>query len=159
MSASSSSSLASLRAVGALASGLLFGIGLVVSGMTRPDKVLGFLALDGDWDPSLAFVMVGGIGVHALLYAAIRRRWSAPLADERFSVPPRRPVDAALVLGAVVFGIGWGLAGYCPGPAVVSLLGGGLRFVAFFGALVLATFVTERVLARWRRADTPARSA
>jgi len=104
----------------AFASGALFGVGLLVSGMTDPGKVVGFLDLFGAWDPSLAFVMVGAIGVHALSYRSVRAR-NAPLFDDRFHVPEARGVDAPLVAGAALFGIGWGLSGYCPGPALVSL--------------------------------------
>ena len=104
----------------ALASGVLFAVGLATSGMTQPSKVLGFLDFAGDWDPSLAFVMVGAIAVHF-----VAMRWaagaSAPLCADRFQIPPKRDVDASLVAGAALFGVGWGLAGYCPGPAVTSV--------------------------------------
>jgi uncharacterized membrane protein YedE/YeeE len=104
----------------AFASGALFAAGLAISGMTHPSKVLGFLDFGGDWDPSLAFVMAGAIAVHF-----VAMRWasgaSAPLFADRFQIPPRRDVDASLVAGAAMFGVGWGLAGYCPGPAVTSV--------------------------------------
>lgn len=109
--------------VAALA-GAVFGLGLVLSGMTQQAKVLGFLdVVSGAWDPSLAFVMVGAIGVHGLLRRAIARhpRWSRrPLFAEVYQEPAKTPVDRRLVVGAAVFGIGWGLAGVCPGPALVS---------------------------------------
>jgi len=104
----------------AFASGALFAAGLAISGMTQPSKVVGFLDFAGDWDPSLAFVMVGAIAVHI-----VAMRWalraSAPLFADRFKIPPKRDVDASLVAGAAIFGVGWGLAGYCPGPAVTSV--------------------------------------
>ncbi len=104
--------------------GLVFGAGLVLSGMTQQAKVLGFLdVVSGAWDPSLAFVMVGAIGVHGLLRRVIARhpRWSRrPLFAEAYQEPPKTPVDRRLVVGAGIFGVGWGLAGVCPGPALVS---------------------------------------
>ncbi len=103
------------RLVG-LVSGLLFGAGLVLSGMTRPDKVIGFLDLTGDWDPSLAFVMVGAIGVFAFAAWAARRQ-TRPVWAPSFQWPTRKDIDARLLLGSALFGLGWGLAGYCPGPA------------------------------------------
>ena len=104
--------------------GLVFGAGLVLSGMTQQAKVVGFLdVVSGAWDPSLAFVMVGAIGVHGLLRRVIARhpRWSRrPLFAEAYQEPERTPIDRRLVMGAAVFGVGWGLAGVCPGPALVS---------------------------------------
>lgn len=138
------------RIAGGIAAGLagvVFGLGLVVSGMTQQDKVLGFLdVVSGAWDPSLAFVMVGAIGVHAVLRRLIARR-RLPLFADAFQEPARTPVDRRLVGGAAVFGVGWGLAGVCPGPALVSstsvaptlvlfavgLLGGFLLYAATLG--------------------------
>jgi hypothetical protein len=108
------------RLVVALISGLLFGLGLTVSHMIDPAKVLGFLDLFGDWDPSLAFVMLGAIPVAALGYRLARRR-IAPLCAAVYSGPTQRRIDRRLVGGTVLFGIGWGLVGYCPGPAVASI--------------------------------------
>jgi uncharacterized membrane protein YedE/YeeE len=103
-----------------LIAGILFGLGLLVSGMANPAKVLNFLDLAGTWDPSLAFVMAGAIAVALPGYRLVFRR-SAPLLSDRFRLPTRTSIDYWLVLGAAVFGIGWGLSGFCPGPAVVSL--------------------------------------
>ena len=104
----------------ALASGLLFGLGLTVSQMINPAKVIAFIDVFGDFDPSLAFVMATAIPVTALGYALAARRHS-PICAPGFSLPTRREIDRPLVLGAVLFGIGWGLVGYCPGPALAAL--------------------------------------
>lgn len=102
------------------AAGLLFAVGLVVGGMTQPAKIVGFLDFAGDWDPSLAFVMLGAIGVHAISYRLIMKRPS-PLFAPKFLVPTRRDIDVSLVAGSALFGIGWALGGFCPGPAITSL--------------------------------------
>jgi len=102
------------------ASGLVFAAGLGLAGMTKPSKVVGFLDFFGAWDPSLMMVMVGAIAVNGLAYAWARRR-AAPLLGDRFLIPSRREIDGRLVAGAALFGVGWGLAGFCPGPAVVTL--------------------------------------
>lgn len=109
----------------AYGAGLVFGLGLLVSGMTLPAKVLAFLDVaSGAWDPSLAFVMVGAIGVHLLAYRLVPRLPS-PLFATAWQVPTRTDIDASLIGGGVLFGVGWGLSGYCPGPAIVAL--GSLR--------------------------------
>ena len=125
--------------------GLLFAIGLGVGGMTQPGKVLAFLDVAGRWDPSLAFVMAGAIAVYAPVARWALRR-PAPFCAERFRVPTRRDLDARLVAGALLFGIGWGLAGYCPGPAVVSLAAASSGTVIFVAAM-LAGMALERL---WR---------
>ncbi len=119
----------------ALLSGLLFGLGLTVSGMVNPAKVLGFLDFAGHWDPSLALVMVSAIPVAALGFAVGRRR-RTPLYSPAFSGSAKSRVDARLVSGAVLFGIGWGLAGFCPGPALASLGFGGWRVLVFVAAML-----------------------
>jgi uncharacterized membrane protein YedE/YeeE len=98
-----------------LFAGLIFGSGLILAGMTQPAKVVGFLNLLGDWDPSLAFVMVGAIGVHFLAYRLVPRM-QAPLWAPRFGIPTMTQLDARQLGGAALFGLGWGLGGYCPGP-------------------------------------------
>lgn len=104
----------------ALAVGFVFALGLGISGMTQPQKVVGFLDLFGNWDPSLIFVMVGAIIVHFVTYKLIRRRKS-PLFSVQWHVPTKRDITPALVVGALLFGVGWGLGGFCPGPAMTSL--------------------------------------
>jgi len=133
---------------GALLSGLLFGFGLILSGMVDPAKVLNFLDVAGTWDPSLAFVMAGAIGVAAPGFWFVRRR-TAPLADPVFHVPPAdAPIDRKLIIGAAVFGVGWGLAGFCPGPALVSIplaAPGTLAFVAaMVGAIAVGALLQTR---------------
>jgi len=129
----------------ALLSGLLFGVGLGVSGMTRPEKVAGFLDVTGRWDASLAFVMAGAIAVHTLLYRLVRRRPS-PIFDEKFHVPTRRDLDGKLLFGAALFGVGWGLGGFCPGPALVSAAAGQGSALLFVAAM-LAGMVIQHATA------------
>ncbi len=114
----------------ALASGVLFGVGLVLGGMTLPEKVKGFLDFGGAWDPTLIFVMGGAVGVHAVAYRWLRKR-ATPVFSDRFRLPTRKEIDVRLVLGAAIFGVGWGIGGYCPGPAVTSLVSGQVAVVAF----------------------------
>lgn len=128
----------------ALFAGILFGAGLIVSGMTQADKVIDFLDISHQWDPSLAFVMVGAIGVHVVLYRLILQRQS-PLFAESFGIPTRTDIDPRLVGGAALFGIGWGLGGYCPGPGLVSSMSGAGNAVAF----VLALSVGMQLFHMW----------
>jgi uncharacterized membrane protein YedE/YeeE len=127
----------------ALFTGALFGVGLVVSGMTQPSKVIGFLDVFGRWDASLVLVMAGAIAVHFPVYRLIKGR-SSPLLAERFALPTRRDLDAKLIAGAVLFGLGWGTGGFCPGPAVVSLGGGGLGVATFVAAMLVGLYATAR---------------
>ncbi len=101
--------------------GTMFGVGLTLSGMTQPTKVIGFLDFAGEWDPTLAFVMGGAIAVHLPLRALIMKRHQ-PTHASNFPTPPAGGIDRSLLLGAVLFGAGWGLAGYCPGPVITSFL-------------------------------------
>ncbi|AGZ35641.1 hypothetical protein C4Q28_12430 [Pseudomonas sp. SWI6] len=120
--------------------GLLFGLGLLLSGMANPAKVLGFLDLAGQWDPSLALVMVGAIGA-ALVPMAWARRQSVALLGGTMQLPTRRDIDRRLVGGSLLFGIGWGLAGVCPGPALVLLPGGYWQAWLFVAAMLLGMLV------------------
>lgn len=128
-------SAARIRNLVALAAGMLFGVGLVVGGMTLPTKVVGFLDFTGSWDPTLMFVMGGAVMVHAAVYRLVLKRRSPFFADA-FQLPTRKDLDARLIAGAAIFGLGWGLGGYCPGPAVTSLVSGRLEVVAFVIAMV-----------------------
>ncbi|GAB3388583.1 DUF6691 family protein [Massilia agri] len=119
----------------ALLAGFVFGIGLLLSGLANPHKVLAFLDLAGNWDPSLLFVMGGALLVAAPAFALASRRGRA-LDGGPLHLPARGKVDRRLVLGSLVFGAGWGLAGYCPGPALVSLSWGGLKPLLFVAAMV-----------------------
>ena len=129
----------SMNMVFAALSGLLFGLGLIISGMSDPAKVLGFLDLAGSWDPSLIFVMGGAVAVGLLAFYRAGRR-SRSLLGEPMHLPSVRGIDRRLLLGSLMFGIGWGLAGFCPGPALVSVLAGHLKAVVFCLAVGM-TFV------------------
>lgn len=115
--------------------GLIFGLGLILSGMTDPSKVIGFLDLTGDWDPSLAFVMGGAVLVSTVAFRIAKRRSKALLGDA-FRLPTARQIDARLILGGMTFGAGWGLAGYCPGPALASVAQGGSKPIIFVIAML-----------------------
>lgn len=127
-------------AASALAAGLLFAVGLALAGMTSPSKVLAFLDVAGDWDPSLAFVMAGAIVTHALSARIILARES-PLFAARFDLPTKKKVDARLVTGAALFGVGWGLGGYCPGPALVTAAAGLPSALVFVLAMAAGMFL------------------
>jgi uncharacterized membrane protein YedE/YeeE len=138
----------------AFVAGLLFAAGLGVGGMTQPAKVFGFLDIAGNWDPSLAFVMLGAIAVHATAVRRILRR-RAPLFAVRFTLPTRRDIDARLVVGAALFGAGWGLVGYCPGPAVTALGGSAPAAAVFVPAMVAGMWMFRALFKR----REPARAA
>ncbi|SFK99917.1 YeeE/YedE family protein [Methylorubrum salsuginis] len=123
------------KIVSAFAVGLLFGLGLLVSGMADPAKVLAFLNVTGRWDPSLSFVMAGAVAVSATGYFVARRR-GRPLLASRLEIPTRRDLDPRLIAGAAVFGLGWGLAGLCPGPALTLLTVAPAQAVTFVAAMV-----------------------
>jgi uncharacterized membrane protein YedE/YeeE len=128
-----------MRVLASLVAGLVFGVGLVVSGMSDPAKVLNFLDLAGHWDPSLAFVMAGAVAVTFLGYRVVLQR-ERPLLAPQFHLPAARGIDTPLVAGAALFGLGWGLGGFCPGPAVTAIS------LAAPGTLV---FVPAMLLGMW----------
>ncbi|MYN08769.1 YeeE/YedE family protein [Pseudoduganella aquatica] len=125
-----------------LLAGLTFGVGLIVSGMANPAKVLGFLDLAGQWDPSLAFVMGGAIAIGLVSFALARRRTTSFLG-ERLRMPASRVVDRRLVAGSALFGIGWGIAGFCPGPALASLGTGSPKALLFVVSMVAGMGIFE----------------
>ena len=135
----------------ALATGVLFGFGLALSRMTHPQKVLAFLDLAGSWDPSLAFVMAGAVTVAALGFRAAQRR-VRPWLDERFHVTRRIEVDRRLLVGAGLFGIGWGIGGYCPGPAIALLAAPNHEAWVFLPSLLAGMALARGWLARRDRA-------
>lgn len=119
----------------ALATGVVFGAGLLLSGMTQPAKVVNFLDVMGAWDPSLAFVMGGAIAVHFLAYRLVPHL-PKPVWAPVWAIPARRDIDVRLLLGAALFGAGWGLGGYCPGPALTSVVAGASSTLLFTGAML-----------------------
>lgn len=133
-----------------LLAGLVFGVGLLISGMANPEKVLGFLDLAGLWDPSLALVMVGAIVVGVIAFQVAGKRRLTLLGKE-FRLPTKTDIDKRLVVGSLLFGAGWGLAGFCPGPALVAMGAGQQKAVVFVIAMLfgMAAFeVLEKVRAR-----------
>ena len=133
-----------LRVVAALGSGLVFGLGLAVAGMTNPAKVIGFLDVAGDWDPTLAFVMGGALLVAVPAYRFIPKR-GRPVLEAEFSLPKKKAIDAPLVGGSALFGVGWGLVGFCPGPAIAALGTGLLPVFAFVAAMLAGMALHNRL--------------
>ena len=133
-----------MRLLVALFSGVLFGLGLVVSGMVNPAKVLGFLDVAGDWDPTLAFFMGGALLVAVPAFRVILKRPRLVLAEE-FALPAKKDLDARLLAGSALFGVGWGLAGFCPGPAVTALASGLAPAFVFVAAMVAGMAPYKRV--------------
>jgi len=127
----------------ALAAGLLFGAGLALGGMTDPGKVIAFLDVAGRWDPSLAFVMGSALLITFPVFAWVRRS-DKPLFAERFQLPNRRDLDPPLLIGAALFGIGWGIAGLCPGPAVANLASGSGEVLLFVAAMIAGMWLRDR---------------
>ena len=135
------------RLITALVIGAIFGTGLAIAGMLNPSKVVGFLNIFGDWDASLAFVMGGGVLVNAIGYRFVMKR-KAPIQCGAFSMPTSTNIDKPLVIGSVIFGVGWGLAGLCPGPVVASLLLNGQAMLPFLGLLITGLLVGQIVMRR-----------
>ena len=143
-------------ALAAFISGVIFAIGLAIGGMTKPAKVAGFLDFTGNWDPSLMFVMGGAVMTHAILYRLIRQR-PTPLFTATFFVPTRKDIDARLLGGAALFGIGWGLSGFCPGPAITSLASGQPPVLIFVVAMIVGMYLYTLVDTFWTRPETAPR--
>lgn len=136
-----------MRNLACLVIGALFGLGLAISGMTDPARVLGFLNLRGHWDPALLFVLGGAVGVTTLTFRLICQR-PAPLLDNQFHLPPSRRPDVRLVAGSALFGLGWGLSGYCPGPAVALLANPGNEALVFLPAMLAGLAIGNQLLKR-----------
>jgi uncharacterized protein len=137
----------------AFVAGLVFGMGLLVSGMVNPAKVLGFLDLAGRWDPSLTLVMVGAIAIGAAGFAVATRR-AMTLLGTPMLLPTARGIDRRLVFGSLLFGVGWGLAGFCPGPALVALGAGYLKALVFVAAMIAGMLIFEWL--EWARVRSAA---
>lgn len=137
-----------MRSLAAFFAGLTLGVGLIVSGMVSPSKVIGFLDLAGHWDPSLAFVMGGALAVSAVGFAWARRRGRAALGDEALSLPARAPIDRRLLAGAALFGVGWGIGGFCPGPGLVGVATLAPDALVFTAAMLAGMILAHRGLRR-----------
>jgi uncharacterized membrane protein YedE/YeeE len=136
-----------LSALSALLAGLLFGAGLILGGMTDPANVLAFLDFTGEWRPALAFVMAGGVAVHFLLLQFVLKR-PAPLLAPMFHLPTAADLDAKLLIGSAIFGVGWGLAGFCPGPGLVSAGTGSQSALVFVGAMIVGMLLEHALVER-----------
>jgi len=126
--------------------GIIFSIGLGISGMTQPQKVIGFLDVFGEWNPSLAFVMGGAVLSYLALQLLIQRNFSIPVLGGSFQIPTRKDLDRSLIIGALLFGSGWGLGGYCPGPAITSLGSGSINALLFVVAMGFGMLLADRVI-------------
>lgn len=127
----------------AFISGIIFALGLGISGMTQPQKIVGFLDIFGNWDPALAFVMIGAIAVHSLAYLTLKPE-KGPLLKATYSIPQKSKITKSLIVGSLLFGVGWGLSGFCPGPGVVSLFSGNLASLNFVVFMIMGMFVYRR---------------
>jgi len=134
------------RNASALAAGLLFGLGLAISQMVNPDKVLDFLDVAGDWDPSLALVMGGAVGVAMLAFRFVLKR-GKPMFESEFHLPRMTKVDRRVLLGSAIFGLGWGIGGYCPGPGIAALSAGSVEALVFVAGMALGSVLHQRVAA------------
>lgn len=128
----------------AFACGTLFGIGLAMAEMTDPARVIGFLDIAGDWDPTLVLVMGAGLAVSLPLFPLVLKR-QHPLFSENFSLPTKKDIDGPLLVGAALFGIGWGLAGLCPGPAIAALTTGSPGVLTFVAAMIAGQWLAARL--------------
>jgi uncharacterized protein len=124
--------------------GFLFSLGLGISGMTQPQKILGFLDIFGNWDASLMFVMGGAVGLHLITYKLIRKRVH-PIFDDKWHIPTNKKITPQLIIGSLLFGVGWGLAGYCPGPAIVSLVTGQFEVILFVSSMLFGMLIFKLV--------------
>ncbi len=142
--------------IGAFLGGAMFGLGLAVSGMTQPAKIVGFFDYFGSWDPSLAFVMLGALLVYTPIYRWAIRTWQHPIWAPTFTLPTRKDIDARLVIGSAIFGVGWALGGYCPGPAFTSVGAGSTEALTFGASMLVGVAIYQLVMrAREGRAGGP----
>lgn len=146
----SSQAIASLFV--ALVSGVLFGMGMMISGMVDPHRVIGFLDITGAWDPSLMFVMGGALAVFMPIYLLVIKKRTVPVCSERFSLSNNRVIDKKLVGGAALFGLGWGIAGICPGPAVTSISGLNPSMMVFIAAMLLGMVIANLAVNKYEKA-------
>jgi uncharacterized protein len=142
-----------MQHVASLLCGLMFGFGLLISGMTQPNRVLGFLDIFGRWDPTLAFVMASALLTSGIGFALLRRR-QRPLLSPRLFWPAKTEIDRPLVVGSILFGTGWGLAGLCPGPALENLASLSLRVNVFVVAMIVGAMLKDFIQARNPSAPT-----
>ena len=136
------------KIISAFICGLLFAVGLTVSGMTMPSKIIGFLNLTGDWDPSLLFVLGGASGTYLLIYQLIIKKKERPLFSNIFHLPSLQNIDRKLIIGAILFGAGWGLAGVCPGPAITSLTAGSSYILIFTVFMIIGMLAANLAFKR-----------
>jgi len=141
--------------IASLASGVIFGLGLAISGMTNPAKIIGFVDITGQWDPSLIFVMVGAVIVYGIGFR-LAQRSGTPMFAPKFQVPTRNDIDTRLIAGGALFGVGWGLAGVCPGPAITALAFGMEEFYVFFAAMAAGSLIYGLTMKPKPSAPSPA---
>jgi len=127
-----------------LLAGLLFGMGMIISEMVNPAKVIGFLDITGNWDPSLAFVMGGALAVFTPIYHFVIKKRAYAINGDKFTCPSNTKVDGTLISGAVIFGAGWGLAGFCPGPAITSIFSGSNIILAFILSMIVGNILAKQ---------------
>jgi len=135
------------RLVIALLSGTLFGAGMIISGMVDPNKVIAFLDVTGNWDPSLAFVMLGALSVFTPVYHLVIKKRKQAISGDKFTYTSNNSIDGTLISGAVIFGIGWGVAGFCPGPALTSIAGGDNIIIIFILSMLIGITCANQYLA------------
>ena len=126
--------------------GTLFSVGLGISGMTQPEKVIGFLDVLGEWDLSLAFVMCGAVLTYLVLQLLIQRKFPTPLLEKSFQLPKIKDIDRSLIIGSLLFGSGWGLGGYCPGPGITSLGSGSFNAIMFVFSMGVGMLLADRLI-------------
>lgn len=148
MSVFKTTSTKTIQSISALLSGILFGTGMIISGMVDPNNVTAFLDITGNWDPSLAFVMGGALSVFIPFYHLLIKKRKVAISGDKLSLPNKTDVDPSLIYGSILFGIGWGLAGFCPGPVVSSIGGGSYVIFIFLIAMIVGTLLANKYISR-----------